>query len=298
MEITIIGAPMDLGADRRGVDMGPSAIRYADLNEKLRKQGHAVRDLGNIHIAERALHTAGNPHLKYLDAIVAAARELAERTETAVRSGAVPLVLGGDHSIALGSIGGVTNAMGGDVGVIWFDAHADFNTAETTPSGNIHGMILGALAGFGDDALVHATGQGPRLNPARVAIVGARDLDQGECELLRKAGVLVLTMADIDRRGMYDVTEEAIARVSEGTRGLHVSFDMDVVDPSEAPGVGTPVHGGITYREAHLAMELVAASGKLTSMDLVEVNPILDQANRTAQLATELALSATGKRII
>ncbi len=298
MEITIIGAPMDLGADRRGVDMGPSAIRYADLDEKLRKQGHTVRDLGNIQVTGREMRTAGNPRLKYLDAIVASARELAARTDTAVRSGAVPLLLGGDHSIALGSVGGVADAVDGDVGVIWLDAHADFNSAETTPSGNIHGMVLGALAGYGEDALVHATGPGPRLNPARIAIVGARDLDPGECELLRRAGVLVLTMADVDRRGMHDVTEEALARASEGTRGLHVSFDMDVMDPSEAPGVGTPVPGGITYREAHLAMELVAASGKLTSMDLVEVNPILDQANRTAQLATELALSATGKRII
>ncbi len=297
MEITIIGAPMDLGADRRGVDMGPSAIRYADLDEKLCKQGQSVHDLGNIQVAGREMHAAGNPRLKYLDAIVAGARDLEERTAAAVRSGALPLVLGGDHSISLGSVGGVSNAMG-DVGVIWFDAHADFNTPETTPSGNIHGMVLSALAGFGDDALVHATGRGPRLNPERIAIVGARDLDPGECELLRRAGVLVLTMADIDRRGMYHVTAEAIARASDGTRGLHVSFDMDVVDPSEAPGVGTPVHGGITYREAHLAMELVAASGKLISMDLVEVNPILDQANRTAQLATELALSATGKRII
>lgn len=297
MEITIIGAPMDLGADRRGVDMGPSAIRYADLNEKLCQQGHAVRDLGNIPIAGREQQSVGNPQLKYLDAIVAASRELAERSEAAVRSGALPLVLGGDHSIALGSIGGVA-AAAGDVGVLWFDAHGDFNTDKTTPSGNIHGMILGALAGVGDDALVHATGAGRRINPARIAVVGARSVDLGERELLREAGVLVLTMADIDRRGMYDVTAEAIAHASEGTRGLHVSFDMDVVDPSEAPGVGTPVHGGITYREAHLAMELVAASERLISMDLVEVNPILDQANRTAQLATELALSATGKRII
>ena len=297
MEITIIGAPMDLGADRRGVDMGPSAIRYADLNDKLGRQGHAVRDLGNIHIAGRELQAVGNPHLKYLDAIVAAARELAERTEAAVRAGALPLVLGGDHSIALGSVGGVT-AAAGDVGVLWLDAHGDFNTAKTTPSGNIHGMILGALAGVGDDALVHATGPGKRINPAHIAIVGARAIDTGERELLRQAGVLVLTMADIDRRGMYAVTAEAIAHAGEGTRGLHVSLDLDVVDPSEAPGVGTPVHGGITYREAHLAMELVAASDHLISMDLVEVNPILDQANRTAQLATELALSATGKRII
>ncbi|HEU5439812.1 MAG TPA: arginase [Ktedonobacterales bacterium] len=296
MDITIIGAPMDLGADRRGVDMGPSAIRYADLNAKLAAQGHAVRDLGNIHIAGRETRAPGEAHLKYLDQIVTSAGELAERSEAAVRASSVPLVLGGDHSIALGSIGGVSRALAG-IGVIWFDAHGDFNTNETTPSGNIHGMVLGALCGYGAPALVNATGPGPRLDVARVVIVGARDLDAGERGLLHRAGVRVLTMADIDRRGMYDVTREAIALATDGTAGLHVSFDMDVVDPSEAPGVGTPVHGGITYREAHLAMELVGESGKLVGMDLVEVNPILDQANRTAQLATELALSATGKCI-
>lgn len=296
MDITIIGAPMDLGADRRGVDMGPSAIRYADLNEKLTCQGHSVRDLGNIDVAGRETHSAGDARLKYLDQIVASARELAERSEAAVRAGSLPLVLGGDHSITLGSVGGLSRTLP-DVGVIWFDAHGDFNTSETTPSGNIHGMVLGALCGYGAPALVNATGPGPRLATAHVVIVGARDLDPGERELLHRAGVRVLTMADIDRRGMYDVTREAIALATEGTAGLHVSFDMDVVEPTEAPGVGTPVHGGITYREAHLAMELVGESGKLVSLDLVEVNPILDQANRTAQLATELALSATGKRI-
>jgi arginase len=298
MDITIIGAPMDLGADRRGVDMGPSAIRYADLAEKLHRQEHTVRDLGNIHIAGPEVRAVGNPHLKYLDAIVASARELAERTEAAVREGALPLVLGGDHSIALGSIGGVVAAVG-EVGVIWFDAHGDFNTAKTSPSGNIHGMILGALAGYGDNALVQATAAERRLDPQHIVIVGARALDNGERELLRQAGVLVLTMADIDRRGMYAVTAQAIEYATGGgTRKLHVSFDMDAVDPTEAPGVGTPVQGGITYREAHLAMELVATSGTLVGMDLVEVNPILDQANRTAHLATELALSATGKCII
>ncbi|MFI5273618.1 MAG: arginase [Ktedonobacterales bacterium] len=296
MDITVIGAPMDLGADRRGVDMGPSAIRYADLTEKLSNQGHTVHDLGDIHIGGPETRAAGNPHLKYLEPIVASARELAERTERAVRAGSVPLVLGGDHSISLGSIGGVASAKG-TIGVIWFDAHGDFNTTDTTPSGNIHGMILAALAGFGDPALVNATGPGARLNPAHIVIVGARALDAGERDLLHQARVRVLTMADIDRRGIYDVTTEAIALATEGTNGLHVSFDMDVVDPSEVSGVGTAVHGGITYREAHSAMELVAASGRLVSMDLVEVNPILDQANRTAELATELALSATGKRI-
>jgi len=296
MDITIIGAPMDLGADRRGVDMGPSAIRYADLYTKLVAQGHTVHDLGNIGVVGLELPAPGDAHLKYLDQIVASALELAERTEAAVRGGSVPLVLGGDHSIALGSIGGVTNALPG-IGVIWFDAHGDFNTGETTPSGNIHGMILGALAGYGAPALVNATGPGPKLVPAHIVIVGARDLDRGERDLLHRAGVRVLTMADIDRHGIYEVTREAIALASDGTTGVHVSFDMDVVDPSEAPGVGTPVRGGVTYREAHLAMEMVGDSGKLASMDLIEVNPILDHANRTAQLAVELALSATGKRI-
>ncbi|WIG60392.1 MAG: Arginase [Ktedonobacterales bacterium] len=296
MDITIIGVPMDLGADRRGVDMGPSAIRYAGLNEKLRALGHTVRDQGTVAVPVPDPREPGNHKLKYLDPILVATRDLAARTEAAVRGGSLPLVLGGDHSIALGSIAGVAHARG-EIGVIWFDAHADFNTSDTSPSGNIHGMILGALNGYGDPALVNATGQGPELQSRRVVIVGARDLDVGERMLLREAGVHVFTMADIDRLGMYDVTRQAIALATDGTNGLHVSFDLDGMDPSEAPGVGTPVPGGLTYREAHLAMELVAESAKLISMDLVEVNPILDQQNKTGLLATELALSATGKHI-
>jgi arginase len=296
MEITILGAPMDLGADRRGVDMGPSAIRYAGLDEKLRALGHTVHDAGNVHVPVAETRSAGNPQLKYLDQIVACAGELAARTRAAVAAGSVPIVLGGDHSIALGSISGVANALG-TIGVIWFDAHADFNTVETSPSGNIHGMILASLAGYGEPVLVNAGGPGPHVAPGRIVIVGARDLDAGERDLLRQAGVHVRSMSEIDRRGIHEVTREAIALASDGANGLHVSFDMDVVDPTEAPGVGTPVPGGITYREAHLAMELVAESGRLVAMDLVEVNPILDRENRTANLATELALSALGKRI-
>jgi arginase len=296
MEITIIGAPVDLGADRRGVDMGPSAIRYAGLDEKLRALGHSVHDAGNVQVPVAETRSAGNPRLKYLDQIVACAGEVAAQTRAAVAAGSVPIVLGGDHSIALGSISGVASALG-TIGVIWFDAHADFNTTETSPSGNIHGMILASLAGYGEPALVNVGSPGPRVSPGRIVIVGARDLDPGERDLLRQAGVHVRSMSEIDRRGIHEVTREAIALAAEGANGLHVSFDMDVVDPTEAPGVGTPVPGGITYREAHLAMELVAESGRLVAMDLVEVNPILDRENRTANLATELALSALGKRI-
>jgi arginase len=287
---------MDLGADRRGVDMGPSAIRYADLNAKLAELGHEVSDLGAVQVPDPETRAPGDPQLKYLEQIVASACELAGRVQASVKGGALPIVLGGDHSIALGSVSGTANARG-EIGVIWFDAHADFNTAETTPSGNIHGMILAALAGYGDPRLVNAAGKGPHVDPKRIVIVGARDLDTGERQLLREANVHVFTMPDIDKRGMYAVAQEAIRLAAEGTDGLHVSFDLDVVDPTDAPGVGTPVPGGITYREAHLAMELVAESGKLTSLDVVEVNPILDGQNRTAILATELALSAVGKRI-
>jgi arginase len=215
-----------------------------------------------------------------------------------INDGALPITLGGDHSIALGSASGAANALG-EIGVIWFDAHADFNTNETSPSGNIHGMILGALAGFGDARLVNTantSGKARHVDPRHIAIVGARDLDPGEVLLLREAGVHVFPMSEIDRRGIYEVTREALELAASNTKGIHISFDMDVVDPSEAPGVGTPVHGGITYREAHMAMELVAESSKMVSLDFVEVNPILDQANRTAVLATELALSAAGKR--
>ncbi|HEV8193949.1 MAG TPA: arginase [Ktedonobacterales bacterium] len=296
MEISVIGVPMDLGADRRGVDMGPSAIRYSDLGDKLRALGYDVSDLETLHVPDPEVRAIGDPRLKYLEPIVRAADELAHLVQAHIRSGSLPINLGGDHSISLGSVSGSANARG-PIGLIWFDAHGDFNTTETSPSGNIHGMILGALCGYGDARLVHVAGGGPHLDPQRVAIVGARDLDPQEKEVLRAAGVHVLTMTDIDRRGMANVTQEAIEFATDGTNGLHISFDLDVVDPTEAPGVGTPVPGGITYREAHLAMELVAETKLMTSLDLVEVNPILDRENRTALLATELALSALGKTI-
>ncbi|HEY7982809.1 MAG TPA: arginase [Ktedonobacterales bacterium] len=297
MRVSILGVPMDLGADRRGVDMGPSAIRYAGLAARLAALGHEIEDLGSVSVPDPAASVVGEPRLKYLDAVVAVSAATAERVAGCLERGRFPVVLGGDHSIALGTVSGVARVRR-PIGVIWYDAHGDFNTDATTPSGNIHGMILAALAGKGDARLVNAGVAGPAVAPERIAIVGARDLDTEEKRLLRAAGVHVYTMSDIDRRGMDAVTREAIANVTTEDAGLYVSFDVDVVDPGEAPGVGTPVHGGVTYREAHLAMEVVAESGKLVALDVVEVNPILDRENRTAILAAELVLSALGKSIL
>lgn len=296
MKIHIIGAPIDMGSGRRGVDMGPSAIRYAGLGERLSQLGFTIIDEGNVVVAQPETTPIDHPHLKYLEPILEASEKLAAIVERASGPDDLPLVIGGDHSIALGSITGAVKARG-SVGVIWIDAHPDFNTDQTTPSGNIHGMPLAALAGFGDKRLVELGGFSPKISPAQIAIVGARDIDPGERDLLHKAQVQVFTMKDIDRLGLSGAISQALEIATTGTNGLHVSFDMDSLDPREAPGVGTPVRGGITYREAHLTMELIADSGKLTSLDVVEVNPILDQENRTANLAVELILSALGKRI-
>jgi arginase len=296
MKISLIGVPMDLGADRSGVDMGPSAIRYAGIADKLSALGHKVHNLHEVPVPHPDVHAPGDPKLKYLEQIIAATNELAKRVEKIAADGALPLVLGGDNAISLGSIAGVAKARG-PIGVLWLDAHGDFNTAETSPSGNIHGQILAALAGYGDERLVNVGGEGAKVAPAHIVIVGARDLDPGERALLHKAGVNVRTIADIDRHGMSEIAREALSLTTTETNGVYVMLDMDVMDPSEAPGVGTPVPGGITYREAHLVMEMVAESGKLLGLDLVEVNPILDRENKTAILATELALSAAGKHI-
>src|SRR6266508_3521949 len=296
-DIAIIGTPVDLGAGRRGVDMGPSAIRYAGLKERLEALGHSVRDLGNIHVplVEQIALPAAGEKLRYLDALVEINLALAEQVAAVVAAGSFPLILGGDHSLSIGSIGGV--ARGRRIGVIWIDAHGDFNTPETTPSGNIQGMSVAALTGRGHPRLASLLEPGPVLRDANIAMVGIRDLDSDEREVLRTTGIQVFTMHDIDRRGLASVMEEALMRVSMGTAGFHVSLDMDALDPSEAPGVGTPVLGGISYREAHLAMEMVAQSGRLLGLDLVEVNPILDSHNVTAELAVAFALSALGKRI-
>lgn len=297
MRIRVIGVPMDLGADRRGVDIGASAIRYAGLNDQLRRLGYTVNDIGNIVVPQPESQPTGDPHLKYLEPIVQVSEDLANAVSSALKDGEFPLILGGDHSIALGSITGVARVHS-DVGVIWVDAHADFNTHETTPSGNIHGMILGALAGVGHPKLTDVGGWSPKINMQTIVIVGARDIDPQEQELLRQQHIHVFTMTDIDQRGMDKVMHEAIEVASQAEHGIHLSLDMDSLDPREAPGVGTPVRGGLTYREAHLAMEVVASSGRMVSMDAVEVNPMLDRENTTAHLAVELILSALGKRII
>lgn len=300
MKIDIIGAPLDFGAGRRGVDMGPSAIRYAGLKAGLEELGHDVRDLGNVAVPIGENCVPGDdPRLKYLDPIIQVEQELVEVVGNSVMAGRIPLVLGGDHSLSIGSVAGALRS-GRTLGLIWLDTHGDFNTDETTPSGNIHGMPLAALCGYGDlrlkslDGLIPA---GPKLSPKNIVVVGARHLDAAERELMREAGVTVFSMPMIDRFGIGAVMERAVEIASRGTEGIYVSFDLDVVDPADAPGVGTAVPGGLNIREAHLAVEHVAATGLLAGIDLVEVNPILDRANMTAELAVELALSAFGKKI-
>jgi len=296
MQLDIIGVPIDLGADRRGVDMGPSAIRYAHLQKELEALGFDVRDTGNIETAIAETCRITEPNLKYIDCIVPMARRAAGAVASALEAGRFPLVLGGDHSLALGSIHGAARVR--KLGVLWVDAHADFNTAATTPSGNIHGMPLSALCGLGDERLTHLWPDRPvSLDPSRVAVIGARDLDPGEKDNLRQTGVMVQSMEQLDRYGLVNVMESTLAHITKEVDGIYLSFDMDALDPRHASGVGTPVTGGLTYREAHLICEMVAETGKLLGMDMVEVNPILDIQNSTARLAEELIASALGKRI-
>lgn len=296
MKIDIIGVPIDLGADRRGVDMGPSAIRYAHLQRKLEDLGYTVQDEGNVEVPIAEMCSITNPKLKYIDCIIPMSRRVAGAVATSVQGGRFPLVLGGDHSLSIGSVRGA--ARNKKLGVIWIDAHADFNTAETTPSGNIHGMSLALLAGQGDPSLVKLWDEPiPVIDPKKIAIIGARDLDSGEKVNLQNAGAMVLGMEQIDRYGMVSMVEKAIEHVSRDVDGIWLSLDLDALDPQHAPGVGTPVPAGLTQREAHLACELIAETGKLIGMDLVEVNPILDVQNQTAALAVEFALSALGRRI-
>jgi len=296
MQIDIIGVPIDLGADRRGVDMGPSAIRYAHLQSKLEDLGYTVNDEGNVEVPIAEMCKITDPKLKYIDCITPMARRVSGAVSTSIQAGNFPLIIGGDHSLSIGSVRGAARHR--KLGVIWVDAHADFNTAETTPSGNIHGMSLAILCGQGDKNLVQLWDEPtPVIDPARVAIVGARDLDEGEKRNLREAGAMVMGMEQIDRYGMVTCLEKAIKRVSREVDGIFLSLDLDSLDPEYAPGVGTPVPAGLTHREAHLACEMIGETGKLIGMDLVEVNPILDVQNRTALLAVEFALSALGRRI-
>lgn len=297
-QIDIIGVPLDLGAGRRGVDMGPSAMRYAGLRSGLEELGHHVRDRGNlvVPLAETCPPVAPGEPLRYLTPIAAVCAELADLVAEVIAEQRLPLILGGDHSISIGSVSGVARDQA--PGLLWIDAHADFNDPATTPSGNIHGMPLAALTGRGHPRLTGLAGRCPAVAPDSVALLAIRDLDRGEREALRSSGIQCFTMHDIDRLGMNAVMERALVRVDARSNGFHVSFDLDAVDPREAPGVGTPVLGGLSFREAHLAMELIAQHGGLRSLDLVEVNPILDERNHTARLAVQLALSALGKRIL
>ncbi|HSJ93902.1 MAG TPA: arginase [Gaiellaceae bacterium] len=294
--VAIIGAPLDLGAGRRGVDMGPSAIRYAGLGERLEGLGLAVEDRGNVGAALPETISTGNERARFLPEIKATCERIAAEVSRAADEGLMPLVLGGDHSIALGTVGGMAAARG--VGAaIWLDAHGDLNTPETTPSGNVHGMPLAAALGAAEDGFGSEAWPLPALDPARTSLVGVRSLDEGERALVRELGLQVFTMSELDRRGVQAVLADALER-ARGAAFVHVSLDMDAVDPDVAPGVGTPVRGGLSYREAHLAMELVAESGLLDSFEIVEVNPILDVSNETAALAVELAASALGASIL
>lgn len=295
--ISIIGVPLDLGADRRGVDMGPSAIRYAKVGEKLQALGYEIDDKGDIAANRPDSCYVDGTSLKYLDEIERVNTELCRMVAEEMAKARFPLILGGDHSIAIGTISGVLQHKK-KLGVLWFDAHGDINTAATSPSGNIHGMPVAVCLGRGHDRLTGVGGQAAKLEPGKFVMIGIRDLDPGEKILLKELGVVVYTMHEIDIMGMAKVMEAAIKIVANGTDGIHVSFDMDVIDPLHAPGVGTPVLGGLTYRESHLAMELISAANIVTSAEFVEVNTILDDRNQTAKVAVALMGSLLGERVL
>jgi len=302
----VLGVPLDLGASRRGVDMGPSAMRVAGLAARLEGLGHQVSDGGNIRVEIAETQSAGSQNARFLQQIADTCKRTAEAVVQCLENEMTPLVLGGDHSLAAGTVSGVAEfyrRRQEKIGVIWIDAHSDINTPETSPSGNVHGMPLAALLGLGANSglapLGEIFGYSPKIAPENTVLIGVRDIDATERENIRRAGVAeVYTMRDIDERGMRMVMEEALQTAGEGTAGYHISLDMDWIDPEDAPGVGTPVRGGATYREAHLAMEIIADHGRLLSFEIVEVNPIIDERNRTADLAVELACSAFGKKIL
>jgi arginase len=300
-KIRVIGVPLDLGQSRRGVDMGPSAVRVAGLEARLEAIGHIVEDGGNVAVAIPEQKKEGAANAKYLKEITATCTKHAELVYKSLEAGQVPLSLGGDHSMAAGTVSGVAEfyrKQNQRVGLIWIDAHTDINTPDSSPSGNVHGMPLAALLGLWPSELSDIYDFSPKVNPENCVLVGVRDIDAVEKENVRRAGIGVFTMRDIDERGMRTVMEEALRMAGRGTAGYHISLDMDWVDPEDAPGVGTPVRGGATYREAHLAMEIIADHGRMLSFEIVEVNPVIDEHNRTADLAVELALSAFGKKIL
>jgi arginase len=300
-KIRIIGVPMDLGASRRGVDMGPSALRVAGLQSRLKQLGRQVEDEGNVMVPQAEEQPYGEKKARYLDEIAQTCKGLAERVRKTLEEDMFPLVLGGDHSIAVGTVAGAAahfHKTGKRIGVIWLDAHGDMNTPDSSPSGNVHGMPLASIMGYGPPELVDLAGLKPMVEPRNVALVGIRDLDSKERRFAKESGVHVFTMRDIDERGMREVMAEAIRFAGDDTAGISVSLDMDFVDPSDAPGVGTPVRGGVTYREAHLALEMIADSRTMASFELVEINPVIDLHNTTALLGVELVLSGLGKKIL
>jgi len=300
-KVRFIGVPMDLGQSRRGVDMGPSALRGAGLQASIKKLGLQVEDIGNLSVKQPEEMPVGEKRAKYLQEIAETCGDIAAAAEKSLSEGFLPLVLGGDHSIAAGVAAGVANYFRKEkkqIGYLWLDAHGDMNTPESSPSGNVHGMPLAAIMGYGAPELVDLLGFKPKAEPGNIVIVGARDLDAQERKIVKKSGIHVFTMRDIDERGMREVMADALKYAMDDTAGIAVSLDMDFVDPADAPGVGTPVRGGVTYREAHLAMEMIADTESMVSLEVVEINPILDEHNRTADLAVELALSAFGKKIL
>ena len=300
--VHILGVPLDLGGGRRGVDMGPSAVRIAGLGERLTAMGCQVVDRGDLPAPIPETREARDPRKRYIREIARVCQRVYQQTAQSLAEGALPIVIGGDHSVAAGSVGAsadVAAAAGGEVGVLWIDAHGDMNTPATTTSGNVHGMPLAALVGSEPSELARlGAGRSPKVRADRVVLIGIRNLDDAEKGRIKDSGIHTFTMKDIDRHGIAAVMEQALAIATTGTSALHVSFDLDVCDPSIAPGVGTPVKGGLDYREAHMVMEMIADSGRLTALDLVEINPILDAQNQTAILGTELALSALGMRIL
>ena len=300
-KIRIIGVPMDLGASRRGVDMGPSALRVAGLQARIKQLGHQVEDIGNISVKQPEEMSYGEKRAKYLAEIADACKDLGDIVEKSLDESMMPIVLGGDHSIAAGTLSGVAahyKKKDKRVGLVWLDAHGDINTPESSPSGNVHGMPLAATMGYGAGELVELQGFKPKVEPQNISLVGIRELDSAEKKLAKKSGVHVYTMRDIDERGMREVMSDAMKHAMDDTDGISVSLDMDFVDPVDAPGVGTPVRGGVTYREAHLAMEMIADTEAMVSFEVVEINPVIDEHNRTALLGVELVLSALGKKIL
>jgi arginase len=300
-KVRIIGVPMDLGQSRRGVDMGPSALRGAGLQASIKKLCLQVEDIGNLSVKQPEEMPVGEKRAKYMQEIAETCGDVAAAAEKALSEGFLPLVLGGDHSIAAGVAAGVANYFRKDkkqIGYLWLDAHGDMNTPESSPSGNVHGMPLAAIMGYGAPELVDLLGFKPKAEPGNIVIVGARDLDAQERKIVKKSGIHVFTMRDIDERGMREVMADALKYAMDDTAGVAVSLDMDFVDPSDAPGVGTPVRGGVTYREAHLAMEMIADTESMISLEVVEINPILDEHNRTALLGVELVLSGLGQKIL